>query len=200
MTNETPTTIRPWQDEKFPNACHAARIIKTKEELLELERAVLAGDRKAQLEECADVAITLCGWWDAPEAEWPPTPYLPARPELCDVWGLIHGSTARLALMVLFRWAKSRALGDLPAAINAKMAINRARVWDIGADGTGQHRKLSACEVAQDLAADLEHQRDALARTVERVREWCEPHIREDAGSGYRAAKQVLAILDSKEG
>lgn len=228
MTNETPQTIRLWQDEKFPNACRAARIIKTKGEMLELERAILTGDRKAQLEECANVAITVCGWlcndelldsWgEFQRTDWPHWSWQDLNKHAQNPWDIG-------LLRALFSFVAHFKLGDLSAAINAKMVINRARVWDIGADGTGQHVDPDehfeagadhGYEVGQAVMADrlkaVEAERDALAQTVERVRKWADaiealpdlPDDAEDYSQGSRcaweyAARDILAILDNKE-
>ena len=219
MTNETPATIRAWIDETFPNSSRAARIIKTKEELLELERALLAGDRAAQLEECADVAITICGWlegvhdytWDGMGVDWR------AGESIADVWTYVDRGHGGAALETLFAYVQKWALGDLPAAINAKMAKNRKREWNIGADGTGQHvDKTSKSYLAgwSDAVVELGDDRDALARTVERVREWIGATVTDidtqkpattDYADGVRdgrnrSVRDLRAILDGKEG
>jgi len=41
-------------------------------------------------------------------------------------------------VILLYAWA-GKVGGDLHAAVDAKMGINRARTWNIQPDGTGRH-------------------------------------------------------------
>jgi hypothetical protein len=139
---ETPQTTRQWQDERFPDSAIPARILKTKEELLELERAILSGDRAAQLEECADVAITICGWLSVvDDVDWPLDHRYASGDRFLDIESAVRAEFPYLAFKNLFSFVDSKGLGDLVAAINAKMATNRARIWNIRPDGTGKHQR-----------------------------------------------------------
>ena len=44
-------------------------------------------------------------------------------------------------VIMLAGWVKARTGEDLAEAVERKMAINRARKWDVRGDGTGYHIK-----------------------------------------------------------
>jgi hypothetical protein len=94
---ETSQMIRDWGDRAFGEV-QDLRVLLTRarQEIEELEEAIIRQDRVGAGEEAADVAI------------------------------LLHRLVGILGL-------------ELSEAVDAKMAVNRARRWHVAGDGTGAH-------------------------------------------------------------
>ncbi len=158
---ETVHTISDWAAETFGPPSSDIRVAaRANEELAELLRAVTSGAPVGKVvEECADVLIVLARLsvriglrldiGDRPTITADVTPLqativamremhrlvdaierdpvpLRARAALTAIWQIVG------AIIVMF--------GSSPAeAVNAKMAVNRRRVWNLTGDGHGYH-------------------------------------------------------------
>lgn len=97
---ETVQSVTTWADETFKGATIRRQIERAREEFIELEKALDAGDMAKVAIEAADVCICLY-----------------------------------------------RTIGTInPTAIDDKMAVNRARQWNVGPDGCGYHVKAAGHE------------------------------------------------------
>lgn len=61
------------------------------------------------------------------------------REEFAEFLAEPCGEEAADVVILIMAWARYRKI-DVMAEINRKMAINRARRWNIQADGTGRHQ------------------------------------------------------------
>jgi hypothetical protein len=160
---ETQQSICDWADATFGvpvrDVSIAARALK---EMAELVTACAYGEPPEKIgEEIADVVIVLARLGRAARIDVieiatvrPDVASGPASPEVAEAaislaelhYALVMGETweirrfLRRACGVLAR-AAERVAVDLPVAIDAKMAVNRARRWRVDGTGHGAHVK-----------------------------------------------------------
>lgn len=123
MMSETQKTIAAWGDATFPGGDpssprHCLRLL---EEAVELCLAAGASD--------ASVRAAVLGELD--RAGKPDPAKVPD--EVADVY------------VMLAQVAEGRGI-DIQTEVDRKMAINRARVWKLNGDGTGQHVRVEPGE------------------------------------------------------
>lgn len=171
---ETQDTIREWTDKTFGTVSTTPRVaVRAQEELVELLRALTSENYDKAPEECADVVIVLCRVADR----------LGERLDFCMTSpgavsherALRHAAHASSMLASLIdgmaRGVRSPVFGardvarsvaaccawlgaDMLAEIDAKMQINRARVWKLDGSGHGYHVRAGEA-VGADLRVAL---------------------------------------------
>ena len=160
---ETTESIIQWANDAFGAAPKQERAIaRANEEMAELLRALTSGVEPAKCaEECADVAIVLVGRsflfgcslsellvTNVSERPWAPPLYYASKAQValgqfmeCVSLSPHNDSRPYYVATVLTDLEKCCiALGfNLLSCIDAKMAINRNRVWNQTGDGHGYH-------------------------------------------------------------
>lgn len=155
---ETQDSICAWANETFGPVTTTARVVaRANEEMAELLRCLTTGADAKAPEECADVAIVLCRaakrlgiilTLDSPPAAGRGALPQAAHANISLGYALVNLASDDQHPMVLYEIRDvvghlsccCTALGtSLADAIDAKMKINRARVWKKDGTGHGYH-------------------------------------------------------------
>ena len=157
--DETQESISAWAAETFGEPGSILRVAaRVNEEMSELIRAITAEQPKpAVIDEAADVLIVLARLASRLYVELKPLPIQAySLTDACEI--VLQANQAMADLMVLCHKRKNiakqmrlvwklvnrviwQSYGNPQAAINAKMAINRARVWKKDGTGHGYHTR-----------------------------------------------------------
>ena len=157
--DETQESIAAWAGEAFGEPGSILRVAaRVNEEMSELIRAITAGQPKpAVIDEAADVLIVLARLGNRLAVTLKPLPI--QAYSLTDVCELaLQANKAMAELMVLCQRNRNiakeirmvwklvnrviwQAYGNPQTAINAKMTVNRARVWKKDGTGHGYHTR-----------------------------------------------------------
>lgn len=161
LMTESQSSICAWADATFgPPFSDASIVARALREMAELVTACVYGEPAERIgQEIADVVIVLARLGRSCEVDVIAlsTPRYAEESKRGPIWFageagahlnamLAHGSASaparRVESAVALLGRLARCIGiDLPAAIDAKMAVNRARRWNVDGRGHGEHVK-----------------------------------------------------------